>query len=129
MMYLLDTVAIIRYFSNSGKIGKRAKKVFESFDTSDCEFAISTISFMEIMYLSERKRININLEETLNQISINSGYKIIDLNIEIIKTASKIDFYELHDRMILASAIWMGIPIISSDSLFDNIKEVEVIWD
>jgi PIN domain nuclease of toxin-antitoxin system len=84
---------------------------------------------MEIMYLSERKRININLEETLNQISINSGYKIIDLNIEIIKTASKIDFYELHDRMILASAIWMGIPIISSDSLFDNIKEVEVIWD
>ena len=84
---------------------------------------------MEIMYLSEKNRISIDLSKTLSIISEMQGYQIIDLNMEIIKTASQIKFYELHDRMIIASAKWLGIPLITSDSLFTNIKDIEVIWD
>ena len=129
MIYLLDTIAIIRHFSATGKIGRNAKKIFDSFDSSTHEFAISVVSLMEIMYLSEKNRIGIDLSKTLSIISETEGYHIIDLNIEIIKTASQIEFYELHDRMIIASAIWLGIPIITSDSLFSNVKNIEVIWD
>lgn len=129
MIYLLDTVAIIRYFSSFGKIGRKAKNIFDSFDKSSDEFDMSVISLMEIMYLSEKNRIGIDLNSTLSIISETEGYQIIDLNTEIIKTASNIEFYELHDRMILATAKWLGIPIISSDSSFPQIKEIEVIWD
>lgn len=48
MIYLLDTVAIVRHFSGSGKIGRTAKKIFDTFENSTDKFAISVISLMEI---------------------------------------------------------------------------------
>jgi len=38
-------------------------------------------------------------------------------------------FNELHDRLILATAKWLDIPIISIDSKFKNIHDIETIWD
>jgi PIN domain nuclease of toxin-antitoxin system len=35
---------------------------------------------------------------------------------------------ELHDRMILATALWLDVPIISSDERFQEVKNVTVIW-
>lgn len=128
-MYLLDTVAVIRHFTGSGEIGRNAKLVFDNFINSTDEFSISVISLMEIMYLSEKNRISIDLTKTLSMILETERYRIIDLNYEIIKTATQIEFYELHDRMIIATAKWLGIPIISSDSLFSQVKNLEVIWD
>ena len=129
MIYLLDTIAVIRHFSGKGKIGKKALQIFKSFETSDNEFSVSVISLMEILYLNEKQRINIELYETINLLTETDGYNIIDLNTEIIKTASDIEFYELHDRMILATARWLDIPIISSDSRFEEVEDIEVIWD
>ena len=40
-----------------------------------------------------------------------------------------ISFYELHDRMILATAKFLDIPITSSDSRFSEIQEISTIWD
>ncbi len=128
MMYLLDTVTMVRHFSNSGTIGKSAAEILDNFPNSDDEFAISIVSLMEIMYLSEKKRINIDLNNTIDLLIQTSGYRIIDLTTEIILSAQSIQFYELHDRMILATAKWLGIPIISSDKKFNSVDGIEVIW-
>ncbi len=128
MIYLLDTVTIVRYFSGKGTIGKSALKILKNFESSDYELAISVISLMEIMYLSEKKRIEIDLFDTISLLLDTDGYRIIELNSEIIKTASSIDFYELHDRMILATAKWLDIPILSSDKKFLDIAGIEIIW-
>lgn len=129
MIYLLDTVTIIRHFSGSGKLGNKARDIINSFERTNDEFFISVISLMEIMYLSEKNRIGIDLPKTLSIINNTEGYRIIDLNTEIIKTASKIEFYELHDRMILATAKWLDIPIITSDNLISQVKGFKIIWD
>lgn len=45
MQYLLDTVAVIRYFSGAGKIGLAATKIFEQFEQSNnIKLIISVIS-------------------------------------------------------------------------------------
>ncbi len=129
MIYLLDTVTLVRYLSGKGKIGKSASAILNTFENSDFELAISVISLMEIMYLSETGRIGIDLLKTIQLISETEGYKIIDLNSEIILTAAEIDFYELHDRMILSTAKWLDVPILSSDKRFVNINGIDVIWD
>ena len=126
MQYLLDTVTVIRHFSDSGKIGKKAKKIFNS---SQNLFFISVISLMEILYLSEKRRININLRETLYKIEQSSLYTIIDLTPDILKEAEGLNFPDLHDRLILSSTKWLGIPIISSDKQFRKLKTIEVVWD
>jgi len=127
MQYLLDTVTIIRHFTGNKNIGVSAKKILDS--SGEVKFYISAISLMEIMYLTEKKRINIDLKDTLERIRKSSLYYIVDLTPQIIEAALEIDFYELHDRMILATAKWLDIPIISSDSKFKSVTGIVSIWD
>lgn len=126
MQYLLDTVTIIRHFSDSGIIGTNAQDILNS--EASHIFHISVISLMEILYLSEKNRIKINLSETMERIKTSSLYSLIDLTPDIIHEAESVEFYELHDRMILATALWLDVPIISSDERFKEVKNVTVIW-
>ena len=129
MRYLLDTVTIIRHFADSGKMGKRAREILETTSGDRDRFMISVVSLMEILYLSEKHRISISLKETLKRMESSSLYMVVDLTPEILLVAETIDFAELHDRLILATAKWLDVPVISSDSKFFMVEEVEVIWD
>ncbi|MEE4357341.1 MAG: PIN domain-containing protein [Desulfococcaceae bacterium] len=129
MRYLLDTVALVRHFTGKGKIGNKAAYILDTVDENEHDFVISVISLMEVMYLAEKNRIEISLSETFNLINSSSRYTVANLNPEILKVAEFIDFYELHDRLILATAKWIGIRIISSDSKFDGIEGIKVVWD
>jgi len=131
MRYLLDTVALVRHFTGKGKIGRRASHILDTIEDNENEneFVISVISLMEVMYLAEKNRIKINLSETMDVIESSSKYTIANLNPDILRVAESTDFYELHDRLILATAKWLGIKIISSDGKFDPVEGVDVVWD
>ncbi len=129
MKYLLDTNVIIRHFAQISPIGKKAKEIIREAEQSKHTLIISVISLMEIMYLFEKKRIPISLNEIVNQIQQKQCYSIIELNIEILKVAESIQFYELHDRLILGTAKFLDIPILSSDSKFNSLKEITTIWN
>ncbi len=131
MRYLLDTVALVRHFSGRGKIGRKAAHILDSIGDmeNEDEIVISVISLMEVMYLAEKNRIDINLTETLEIIESSSKYTIANLNPDILRVAETTPFYELHDRLILATAKWLGIRIVSSDGKFDRVAGIEVVWD
>ena len=42
--------------------------------------------------------------------------------------AKKVKFYELHDRMILATAKYLDIPVISPDKKFIGLEGIEIVW-
>lgn len=128
MDYLLDTVTLVRYLSNTGKLTAKVKTIFTESDKGDCKLFVSTISFMEILYLSERNRISVSLEEVIEKVRLSTIYEIIDLSTEIVIEAKTIDFDELHDRLILAPAKYLDIPVISSDSKFREVDGIDVIW-
>lgn len=129
MQYLLDTVTIVRHFSGRGRIGRTAAHILDTIEERDDLLVISVISLMEIMYLAERNRITIDLSETLERIESSSKYMIVNLSPEILRVAETIDFYELHDRLILATARWLDIPVISSDEAFEAVPGIDVIWE
>ena len=129
MQYLLDTVTIIRHFSGAGRIGHAAAAILNTIEERDDLFVISVVSLMEIMYLAERHRITIHFQETLERLETSTKYLIINLSPEILRVAETIEFYELHDRLILATARWLDIPVLSSDGKFEHIPGITVIWD
>ena len=129
MIYLLDTVALVRHFSGLGRIGQKAADVLDNLEVGSDLLLISVVSLMEVLYLSEKNRIPMDLAETLERLQDSECYAVVDLNAEILKVAGAIEFRELHDRLILATAKWFGVAILSSDREFDQVQDVEVIWD
>jgi hypothetical protein len=65
----------------------------------------------------------------LERLETSTKYLIVNLSPEILRVAETIEFDELHDRLILATARWLDIPILSSDDKFDHVPGIAVIWD
>jgi predicted nucleic acid-binding protein len=128
VQYLLDTNAIIRHFAQTSRLGKKAKEIITQAENNRHRLFVSIISLMEVMYLAEKNRIPITLDEMVNQLNSKECYSIVEFNLEILREAEKIKFYELHDRLILATAKILGTPVISSDQRFIEVKDIEVIW-
>jgi PIN domain nuclease of toxin-antitoxin system len=81
------------------------------------------------MYLSERNRIPLDLIEFIRKIKISDNYKIIDLDAEIVIVAGNLNGLELHDRLIVATAKYLNVPILTSDQMIRNSGFIKVIWD
>ena len=128
MDYLADTVTIIRHFSGTGRIGRKARTILEGVEKGDHHLFLSTVSLVEILYLSEKKRILINLGESLDIIDDSANYSIVDLTTEIVKFAEKIDFPEIFDRLIISTARYLGVPILTSDRAIRSSGFVEAVW-
>lgn len=129
MNYLADTVTVIRHFSKTGKIGKRAKAVLQEADLGYDAIYISVVSLVEIMYLAQKKRIGIDLAKTMKTINNSTNYVIVNLSPEIVSAAEAIEFYEIFDRLIVATAKFLNIPIITSDGKIKDILGIEVVWE
>jgi len=126
---LADTVAIIRHFAKTGVIGKRAKQILRDADVGKNTIYVSTISIVEIMYLVERNKIPINLDEVNKQLSKSDNYQVVDLILDIIEVAKTIQGLELHDRLIVATGKYLAIPILTSDQTISNSNLIDVIWN
>lgn len=128
MHFLADTVAIIRHFANVGKIGKAARSILLDADNGKNKILISIISMIEILYLSERNRIPLNLEEMRSKLLHLDNYEIVDLDLEIVETARNVKGLELHDRLIVSTALSLNVPILTSDKIISASGKIDVIW-
>jgi predicted nucleic acid-binding protein len=129
MEYVADTVAIVRYFSKKGRIPSRALRILRDADEGKHTIAISVMSLIEILYLSERRRIPLDLDKLRTELGEQSNYRVIDLDPAIVNTARSVHGLELHDRMIVATAKHLGLPILTSDEKIREKSGIEVIWD
>lgn len=128
MEYLADTVAIIRHFSATGVIGKKAKQIFKNADAGKNTIYISVISIVEVMYLAERNKIPINLEEVKKRLNKSDNYQVVDLSLDIVEVAKTIKDLELHDRLIVATGKYLAIPILTTDKSISDSNLIDVIW-
>jgi PIN domain nuclease of toxin-antitoxin system len=84
---------------------------------------------MEILYLSEAKRIDVRLPEVINLTLASTNYAIVSIDAEIVLAAVTIDDVpELHDRILVATANSLGVPLLTSDKVIASSKHVQVIW-
>ncbi len=128
MHYLADTVAIIRHFAKIGTIGKTAKQLLRDADRGKATIFVSIISLVEILYLSERHKIPLDIDVVKTQLHALDNYRIVDLDLEIVETAKRVTGLELHDRLIVASALSLHVPILTSDEMIRESGIVQTIW-
>jgi len=129
MEYLADTVAIVRHLCQHPALGPQAAQILRDADAGKHRIYISAITLMEILYLSEAKRVQLQLDEFVQLVSSSANYKIADVDSEVVLVASGIDDVpELHDRVIVGTAKWLDIPILTSDKVIGKSKHIRTVW-
>lgn len=129
MDYLVDTVALVRHLRATRDLGFRARRILRQADSGQHRVFMSAVTLMEILYLSEKRRIPINLESVRNLLLNRDNYRIAPVDMEVVTTAAQIDDVpELHDRLIVATATWLGVAILTNDPVILASKHAATIW-
>jgi PIN domain nuclease of toxin-antitoxin system len=128
LKYLADTVTLVRHFSDSGRVGKAARTIMDAADSMEHSIYVSIVSLMEILYLSEKNRILIDLDQAIDAILARPNYEIVELDVTIMREAKLVHGLELHDRLIVSTARVLGVPMITCDERITDSGLIEVIW-
>lgn len=128
-MILLDTHIVIWLANDSPRLGGRQRQIVK--DHHGEGLAISPISLYEIAWLTARNRIA--LSESLDRfLSVTAArFALKPLTPEIAATAAQLPTSfpsDPFDRIIAATAIVEGIPLLTADRHIRRSKAVRTIW-
>ena len=128
MNYVADAHAIIWYFIDDSRLSQNARQAFEQTITTGV-IIIPTIVLAEIMYISQKGRISMTFEETLSHIEMYENFHIAALELDILKIAASISAdLEMHDKLIVATALYFDAHLITKDEQITRSEVVNTVW-
>ena len=129
---IADTHATVWYLFDDPRLSRSAREAFQQAVVSGDKVGVSAISLAEIVYLCEKGRIPANsLEGTLALIhdpervltAVPLDYRIV----EEMKRIPRGDVPDLPDRIIAATGLRLGVPVISRDAKI-RAANLRTIW-
>ena len=127
-----DTHAVIWYVYADKRLSKTALLQFDTTIQSGNQIAVSSMSLSEILYLTERGRVNEEVFEGTLALLARSGSGLIELSVDsnVVRAMRQIkreEVPELPDRVIAATALLLGVPLITRDLQIQS-SAVETVW-
>jgi PIN domain nuclease of toxin-antitoxin system len=128
MDFITDTHSLVWYFTEDARLSKKAIKAFEG-TIKEGTVVVPAVVLAEIMYISKRGKIALSFEETLKKIEEYENFDIAPLDINILKTADRIETeMEMHDKLIVATALYYKARLITRDEQIKKAGIVSVVW-
>jgi len=127
-----DTHALIWYLFGDRRIGPLAHSTIHDAETHGNHIAISSITLIEIVFLSERGKIDsATFARTLAETHRADAWLVeVPLDEQIARAMQAINRHatpEMPDRVIAATALHLGVPVISRDPAI-HASGLTVIW-
>lgn len=129
---IADTHTLIWYLFSDPKLSKQALAEFEQAINNREQIGFSSISLIEIVYLIEKGRIKVEALTRLLSAIENQDTILIELPVDssIVLELSNVSrdlVPDMPDRIITATALVKGVPLISRDGRI-KISQVHTIW-
>jgi len=132
-MIVIDTHVLVWWVSGSDSLSDAADKIIKDTLNSNDEVIISSISAWEISMLIEKGRLvlSMDVESWFDEVSQIDGVRFmpVDNEISIKSTMLPGEFHkDPADRMIVATARKLAVPLITADETIIHYEHVKTIW-
>ena len=132
MIAVADTNALIWYIFDYSRLSALARAKFGQAYSQDEQIGFSAISFAEIIYLSERNRVPEDTLPYLLQVTNSANPILVEIPFnrhvaQVMSLVERAQVPELPDRIISATAIYLGVPLITRDRRIRS-SDVETLW-
>ncbi len=133
MRYVTDTHALIWHLTENPKLSKKVKKIFRETDEGIHKVMIPGIVLVEMVYLVEKGRIDeISVKKVLDMLdTINGSYEAAPLDKDTVIALREISrevVPDMPDRIIAASALQLGLPLITRDRKIQKAGNIKITW-
>jgi PIN domain nuclease of toxin-antitoxin system len=132
-MIVIDTHVLIWWVNGDTSLSSKATTAIEETLNCGSEVIISSISAWEIAMLIEKGRLalSMDVESWLDEVSQIDGVRFlpVDNKIGIKSTMLPGEFHkDPADRMIVATARKLAVPLVTADEKIINYDHVRTIW-
>jgi PIN domain nuclease of toxin-antitoxin system len=129
---IADTHTAIWYLFSDPRLGRNASAFIDAAIVSGDHIGISAISFTEMVYLIEKERIPATaLDDVLTAIAdpknVLQQVPLDDAIAVAMRQVSRQDISDLPDRIIAATALLQGVPVLSRDERI-RASTIKTIW-
>jgi PIN domain nuclease of toxin-antitoxin system len=129
---IADTHTVIWYLFSDSRLGAGASEFIDRTIASGDHIGISAISFTEMVYLIEKDRIQANaLDDVLAAIAdpknVLQQVRLDDTVAVTMRQIPRHDIPDLPDRIIAATALLLGVPVLSRDGRI-RASSIKTIW-
>ena len=88
---------------------------------------VPTITLLEVIRLIEKNKYPISFKDFITSIKHHRAFEIVSLTPEIVEISAELHHWDIHDRVIIATAIYTDTELVSSDEEITRIYD-RVIW-
>jgi PIN domain nuclease of toxin-antitoxin system len=89
---------------------------------------VPTIVLIETLDLVEKGRVNLSFDNLVMDIEESENYQIVSFDVEVLRLARPLKGLDIHDRLILATAIMTDSGLVSKDREILRKYGIHVIW-
>jgi PIN domain nuclease of toxin-antitoxin system len=134
MEYVADTHSILWHLFAPHRLGSSAKSAFSDCDAGTSLIYLPSVVIAEMIMVAEKGRLpGIAISQLLAQLSIlqnSSNYVLLPLLPEVVIASHTLTAIpDIFDRLIVADARHLSIPLISRDTVIIASGLVSVVWD
>ena len=127
--YMTDTHSLLWAFTRPRKLGERARRAFDEIANGESSLLIPVIVLAELIFTIENKPIQADLDEILDSIQNTPNVEFVDFDYEsAMRLRDLSTIPEMHDRMIVATALEYQAILITVDESITTSGVVNVIW-
>jgi PIN domain nuclease of toxin-antitoxin system len=128
ILYVLDTHVLIWYFIGSHRLHPKLREKIDTIRTQGGRLLVPTIVLAEALDIAEKGRVEFEFNRMYRLIVEEPEFEIIGFGFEIFEEAMKIKgVKEIHDRILVASAKFYEVGVLTKDKIINNSGEVETL--
>ena len=132
--YVCDTHALHWHLVGNDKLSTSARRIFADGDAGVQQIIVPGIVLIEFVYLVEKGRLERDrVDELFQRFAVpNGSYAVAPLDLAIAQALWSVPrtlVPEMPDRIITATALALGLPLITRDHAIQRSALVPTIWD
>ena len=127
-----DTHAALWYLLKNPHLSSSARRFMDDAASAGHDIVLSPISLAEIIYLVEKNRLPASAYDDLRKALADPDYVIEEapFTAEIVEAMRQIPrdaVPDMPDRIVAATAVYLGVPVISRDGRI-RASNVRTVW-
>jgi len=129
MNFVADTHALLWWFTDSPKISPKASLIFGQCERGDGIIFVPSIVIAEALSIFDKKRVAFDFRKLFKEINNSDNFVIIALDSSVLsKMIDLKEIPELHDKIIVSTAKYLNLPIITKDQTLRSLPHIKTIW-
>jgi len=131
--FVADTHPLVWHLTRDAHLSPRCRRVFAQAEAGKSTIWVPAIVLVEVIYLVEKRRLPEVLTSQvfalLEPPAVN--YRLVGLDLNILRALPQVKreaVPDMPDRIIAATALSLGLPLLTRDQALTAVEGLEVIW-